>query len=120
MRSADASISNDPHAACALFMHDFSSFNAFSICLDEFWSCIDADWLSTVGSADLVVPVSLDAGSKNLSALLIKFSCAMAELGFCMEYLTPSTNFGMTSATDLHDSISSSCVAWLVLCDPAP
>jgi len=50
----------------------------------------------------------LDPGSRNLSALLIRFNWAMAELGFCILYLTPSTNFGITSATALQLSISSS------------
>ena len=62
----------------------------------------------------------LDPGSRNLSALLIRFNWAMAELGFCILYLTPSTNFGITSATALQLSISSSWLLWLVLCWPAP
>ena len=61
-----------------------------------------------------------EAGSMNRSALLIRFSWAMAELGFCMEYLTPSTSLGITSATALQLSIRSSWLAWLVLCWPAP
>ena len=47
---------------------------------------------------------------------LIRFSWSMAELGFCMEYLTPSTSLGITSATALQLSIRSSWLAWLVLC----